>query len=778
MDDGKRNALGGARIGMAGAAALLAAGCGGGGGGGGGGGAVTGLSAPSQLSVVTPSDDGNSSSLHALDVADFPSDADYFADGTTRNVYDPSTQPISTVNGILCMLKQTRYNALVNRGNYLAQVDQEACGMGDGDDSDGQSSGGAAQLSNWVVNSRRANSNAAQLVRFWVPQGDHTIRGKLRINDGVSDANPFGRFQLDFAAVDNVAPDIDAATMFGSLKTIDVLAGYIGYEFFENDGDVNVAPQQFEHAQTVQAAVNMTADRTAGVARIRTTYRNNFPPMGDSGIQTEEFLVAFDETHLLRQKDGGAELAFARGDFDERAWRYNLYHASGPEAGERVELNSGFPFRAQDGEFGHLGYWGIWSPSGAQFQTGDIIERLEFGSDATTAYSLVVAPGRLSRYLRDTINLNELGGTTFEYVEFDGMNPPVRYQVEYSSGQFQKLAQWDEMDMEFVDLGSPVAIDTATLGFVNFFSPTLGGPVFYKDGDTFVTAYQQSFVGPDDALFGGNPTVNVYGYLQCLQPDVSQASAEMGDIYLPDATDPASPVEYVLDRATMQLYHGSTVPNDPTTSVAGLALGETVTSGPYTWGMRSGPMVASTSGFTSVYDILDANEFFVWETGPNPWNQWVGALDGNGDAVTFDPPLQFAYVHSQANDRNDDPTFDGATFVLQYGGPGELHGLPYDSLDLDGDTVPDRWYPLANLADGILVGPTGVEYVVKAIEVEQNLVLDGAGAPQLNLGGAAILALPDGSSYVAPDNGDTPVVTDAPAVIAGELQGDLQALEQ
>ncbi len=769
--DLKGRALGGARVCAAGATALLAAGCGGGGGGGDGG-PVSGLSAPSQLSVVTPSDDGGGASLHALDVADFPADADYFADGITKNVYDPSTQPISTVNGILCLLKQTRYNAMVNRGDYIAQVDEEACGMGDGDDSDGQSSGGAAQLNNWVVNSRRSSATAAQLVRFWVPGGDQTIRGKLRINAGVTDDSPFGRFKLDFVGVDEIAPDLDNPQMYGVLRTIDTLPGFIGFEFFEHEGDVTVAPAQFEFAQAVQAAVNMTSDRSSGVARIRTQSRSNFPPGGDSGIIDEEYLVAFDETHLLRQKDGGAELAYSRADFDERAWRYNLYEASGPDAGKRVELNSGFPFRTLDGDYGYIGYWGIWTPSNTEFQSGDVIEKVEFGDDSTTAYSLVVANGRLSRFLRDTVNLNELGATTFEFVEFDPMNPPARYRVEYSSGQFLKVAQFDPDSNAFVDLGSPVAIDTAALGFVNFYSATLGGPVFYKDGDTFVTAFAQSFVGPDDALFGGNSTASLSGLLQCLKPEIATVDAETGDVFFADATDPATPISYFMDRATMTLHYDADA-DGLSDGVAGLADGATVDSGPYTWGMRSGPLVQSTSGYSSVFDILDVPEFFVWETGNNPWNHYVGALDGDGNAVSFDAPLQFAYVHSQANDRNDDDAYDNVTFVLQYGGPGELQGIPYDGVDLDGDTVADRWYPLANLVDGILLGPTGTEYVVKAVEVEQSLVLDPGGAPQLNLGGAAILALPDGSSFVTPDNGPMPTVTDAPAVIAGELQGAL-----
>jgi hypothetical protein len=56
-----------------------------------------------------------------------------------------------------------------------------------------------------------------------------------------------------------------------------------------------------------------------------------------------------------------------------------------------------------------------------------------------------------------------------------------------------------------------------------------------------------------------------------------------------------------------------------------------------------------------------------------------------------------------------------------------------------------------------------------ATVVEQRLQVDGAYAGLLTLEGAMELELPDGSTYVLPDIGPRPEITDAPRVVAGEV---------
>ena len=57
------------------------------------------------------------------DAAALPASSDYKRDATNVYVEERSTEGFNTVNEILCMIGQTKYNAMLNRGAYKAQVD-------------------------------------------------------------------------------------------------------------------------------------------------------------------------------------------------------------------------------------------------------------------------------------------------------------------------------------------------------------------------------------------------------------------------------------------------------------------------------------------------------------------------------------------------------------------------------------------------------------------------------------------------------------------------------
>jgi len=203
----------------------------------------------------------------------------------------------------------------------------------------------------------------------------------------------------------------------------------------------------------------------------------------------------------------------------------------------------------------------------------------------------------------------------------------------------------------------------------------------------------------------------------------------------------------------------------------GLAPGEAPSSGPYTWGMRSGPLCASTNGLVNPWDVWNVSEFYVWETGANDWNQFTRVVDAQGHFVQFDAPITFTYVLASGDDRNGNDSLAGQTYYLSYGGAGQLWGLPQQGVDLDADGDPDRWYPVVNLADGIVLGPTGTEYVIKALEIEQTLAPDAAYAGPLDLANANTLVVPGVSLYTQPAIGPAPVINDPPRVVQGVVVG-------
>jgi hypothetical protein len=230
-----------------------------------------------------------------------------------------------------------------------------------------------------------------------------------------------------------------------------------------------------------------------------------------------------------------------------------------------------------------------------------------------------------------------------------------------------------------------------------------------------------------------------------------------------------TPYHYVFSKADLTLYYDVNGDGSVLTP-AGLGDGQTINSGPNMWGMQSGSMLTDTSGLVNVYDSWNQDVFYTYETGPNQWNQYAALVDANSAFVTFDPPIQFTYMHETLNDANNDPTYDGLHYQLSYGGAGQLFGIPSEQVDTDGDGNPDRFYPVFTIADGILMGPTGTEYVVRSIDQELTLALDPGQCGALDVGTVGSLPLPDESDYTAPDIGTAPVVTDPPAVIEGVTQ--------
>src|SRR5574337_1839851 len=124
--------------------------CGGGGGGGGSNTTTaTALTVASKVSVVdaqltgsvasgaAPLKIGWASIMRALSSAPATS-SDYYTDKTQVWVDERSAESMNSVNDILCMVAQTKYDAMLNKGNYIALVDQNQCNTKSGSSSSGQ----------------------------------------------------------------------------------------------------------------------------------------------------------------------------------------------------------------------------------------------------------------------------------------------------------------------------------------------------------------------------------------------------------------------------------------------------------------------------------------------------------------------------------------------------------------------------------------------------------------------------------------------------------------
>ncbi len=758
---------------LASLAVLSAAGCGGSSGG--SGGAVTGLSTPGNVAVVTPVVVGGSpgSTGPGAGVGDFPPGADYFDDVADVSVYDPAMEPLDLINEILCMMAQTRADAMVNLGPYKAQINTTVCEQGSGGGNDqGQSSGAPDEIEIWVVNALRSSEVGAQTVSVWVPNdagglGQATIHVSVIVEASPDADYPFGIFEMDFAGVLDAGGDVNDPIFFGTLGADVGVANNAGFSFYMEWGDVTQVPAVGEYSEIVQVNVQMTSDQTAGVAKIHRDERYD-DGGGDSGIISRDHVVAFDTTHFVRATDGGPELAYDRTDFVEHVWSYNLYEADGPDAGQLVDLNGGFGFETAGGDYGYVGYYGIWMPEGVALTDGEIVTESTYGEASPEQFVVVKAPGKLIENTLSTVDLTDLEGESFNW-----WDAGTTYQIQYSLGLWSKIASWNEVTSSWDPIVPPQVIDTAAAGVLNCWSDSLGGSVDYVDGDAFVTVYNQEFVNGSHPLFAGGATeIVLFAYLSALDTGITGAEAELGDVYMADSFDVGTPLVFRFQLDDLTLYHdvdGTGITLVP----VGLAPGEAPTQGPNEWGMTSGPMVLDTAGFSDVYDVWGQTTFYTYETGHNEWNQYSTVTDLLGAYQAFDPPLQFLYQHSTADDRNGDATYDGKSFMLQYDGPHAYLGIPEEGVDLTGDLVDDRFYPIFDIADGTFMGPTGTEYVVKALNIEQTLNPDPTYSGSLTTATADGLTLPDASGYQTPAIGPKPVVNAPPAVIEGEVAAEL-----
>jgi hypothetical protein len=195
---------------------------------------------------------------------------------------------------------------------------------------------------------------------------------------------------------------------------------------------------------------------------------------------------------------------------------------------------------------------------------------------------------------------------------------------------------------------------------------------------------------------------------------------------------------------------------------------------------------AFVSGTYLPVDFDQLTTYYQWQTGGNNWNQLSVLKDSNGP-VAFDPPLNVDFVVPTGVKFG---SFAGAAFTLQYGGFGNLWGIPSTCIDvstnaaclLNGLTPNNmqRWTPQFSIPNGSTVTISGqtvtaaTTYLVKALNKEVRLGTVSCTGVTLTLPAAGSVILPTSSSWSDPSLststtyvGLKPTVTNAPQVIQG-----------
>lgn len=782
---------------------------------------LSSLILPDNVSVVDPQTQPSSSPsaksikslLFGITLLDLDPASDYRTDRTTVYVNERSLDSFRTVNEILCMVRQSRYDIMVNQGPYRAQVDKNLCSTNRSDASNAgqattdQSSGSTMPLyEDWIVESVRTNAQAPHIVNVWIhptpgpydpPQ---VIDARIVIAEGANTAPPYGIFTMNFKALD---PGRSGILFKGFLNAEhDAALDRAVLKFSTEDKDSYV----IEKATLDKDPAG--ANGTGSVLKVE-----SFPGQTP---KTNRFDLAYNSTNFLRSDISGTQICLDRVNFNNSAWRYGLYSTvsstAGP-VGSRVTRNSNFTVKKVNPDlYGSIGYWGAWFPGDAAVADGEQVYKHDYSTNTDTPFTVFSRGGKLKKYTKDVITLADI-----KNIPLISFSSGTTQMVGWDGFQFWVVAEQSISDGLWSSI-TPTPFDLGNLPWVDlmFWSQSLSGSVIVKlppptaaalpsecinngngtfsctgkaTGATEVVYFKEQLIFPGDAI---------PAQLACFErcPDataLSTANPFRTDILSYQSVTPtlASYASYSFSATTMLLT--DSISSDPVTA--------STTTSPYENGITSGllfdPSPANLSalacdwnaGATCAGKAWSAlPEFFVWETGPNTWNQFVTVRDGAGTPVKFDPPLQVKYIHSQPTITAPDHKYDGVMFFLEYSGFGDLHGIPGMCVNVDtglanvdcseGSTNQAiRWVPefsipfkqanndLTTVTD---VGNPSISYFVKALEVEERM-------------GSALLSacsglstspytLPSMSSWIDPVIGPEPVITAPPAVVGGVVQ--------
>jgi len=255
-------------------------------------------------------------------------------------------------------------------------------------------------------------------------------------------------------------------------------------------------------------------------------------------------------------------------------------------------------------------------------------------------------------------------------------------------------------------------------------------------------------------------------------------------------TPAGSVVNYTLDATNVMLV-------DAASQSVVFTDAEALAARPqYQYGVTSGRLVKATdlaaldcgapnAGNYCDYKADALDVYYQWQTGSGNWNQFAAVKDAQGNFVQFDAPLQVSFTVPSDTVRYHE--YAGQTLVLQYGGFGDLWGIPGQcvsrltnepvSCDNQGDNtryVPAFVIPYDTVLGKVTSGNT--TYLVKWLEREIRFAVKDAGVCA-NLAAPTDIVLPTAAELKDPSNsssdiylGIRPEVTDPVRVIQGEVK--------
>lgn len=731
--------------------------------------------------------------------ADPPSNSAYATDPQESYVEDATSRGIGQVNMITCIMSAMRPDALVNDGAYIALIDMQKCdpnARASTDNANGAT--GASTFATATINSTRDSNADPMRARIWLDdpsEPDAMISINLSATAAPSANNPYGQFRLDYCGKFGTTP---GCGFNGYLEG--TAQGVSYYEREQGDGGNGTK------------ALRMTATNASnGSGRLHMEDPNN----------SSTFSFAYNADYYRRSGDDGDQ-CFARDardpDTGMSVWRYGLYDSV---TGARIERSSGFPIEythAGTKYQGYLGYYGLSLPAIAQqtLSNGDTVEKVTYSNNDTptrTPYTVIKSGGKLTKYTRHVRTLQAID--KIKFMTFVGMEANTFFSGAQANTSYELY--WDEAAGNFKVTGqmncggngcsiqalqAVQSVDAsfwASRGGIQGNSQQLGGEVFVNlqgAGSPVNSAQVQVAYRSQDLVYPSQmPDV-----LHCLRdcPTAASMAGYFGQGGSPSpfsgtsannfqATIAGNVVSYTSDAANAQLLDGASAPVvldvDP----------EALENQPmFRHGVRSGKLFANLaaaecdvgSGTYCEWRINNLDVYYQWETGVQPHNQFAAVKDSAGQFVTFDAPLQVSYTVPQGAAYGPHA---GQNIVLQYGGFGDLWGIPgycvspstNEEVPCDGGEV--RYVPAFVIPQSTSQGAVtanGNTYLVKWLQREirfarKNLaVCDGAGlVVPAGVTLPTVNDLRDPSDPASPIYvGTRPAVSATPRVVQGEVK--------
>ncbi len=437
-------------------------------------------------------------------------------------------------------------------------------------------------------------------------------------------------------------------------------------------------------------------------------------------------------------------------------------------AGQRVKLNTGFPFTTATGQHGYAGTWGAWLDDGTALADGAVVNRMDnFKAGTTSKVTAHVTSGRLDKQVTINQTIADIAGIDFQYNDYS-QSTPTTYKVHFdkisgrliatatinsSSNSYSATPLNPTKDLTSGTNLSPLSINVYSFGSGN--SESLQLPA--NTPTTLTTVVQTTST---EAVSGGDPVLAVSGGLALYCWSNCPVGGATGNY---DQTSGWTPGTSSHKYIAASSANGIVTVTDP---AAGNAVTGSASNQVSIWQLTTSttaPWNSATTGPVTQYSYSAGGQWDTMVTFTN---------NSNGSVVKFDQPLRFKYAHKTANDRNGVATYNGKTFPLTFDGF-QLQGFP---------TMPDShgngWMLSAvNLKDGVsLTDSNSIKYVIRAMGIQQ--VPDWATATACTKAGLSTagistnLVLPTSAAMTAVPTKwtDKPAVTTGPRVVEGVLQ--------